>query len=34
MRNLESFEDVIFDSGMNRMGEQGWELMSARRALT
>ncbi|MTJ14785.1 hypothetical protein FJR11_19835 [Anabaena sp. UHCC 0187] len=31
---IESFEDVIFDSGMNRMGNEGWELVSARRALT
>ncbi len=31
---IESFEDVIFDGGMNRMGNEGWELVSARRALT
>lgn len=31
---IESFEDILFDSGMNRMGNEGWELVSARRALT
>ncbi|MBD2137779.1 hypothetical protein H6F32_09290 [Anabaena sp. FACHB-1237] len=31
---IESFEDVIFDSSMNRMGNEGWELVFARRALT
>ncbi|MDM3853896.1 MAG: hypothetical protein PT120_02950 [Aphanizomenon gracile PMC649.10] len=31
---IESFEDIVFDSGMNRMGGQGWELVSARRAIT
>jgi hypothetical protein len=30
----ESFEDAMFDSSINRIGQQGWELVFARRALT
>jgi hypothetical protein len=30
----ESFEDTMFDSSINRIGQEGWELVFARRALT
>ena len=32
--NLVSFEDSSFREDMNTMGSQGWELVSARRAVT
>lgn len=31
---IESFEDLVFDTGINRLGDEGWELVFARRALT
>ncbi|MBD0390840.1 MAG: type IV pilin-like G/H family protein [Nostoc sp. C3-bin3] len=31
---IESIDDVVFDATMHRMGSDGWELTSARRALS
>ncbi|MHC5597701.1 MAG: type IV pilin-like G/H family protein [Nostoc sp.] len=31
---IESIDDVVFDAAMHRMGSNGWELTSARRALS
>lgn len=30
---IESLEDVVFDTSINRLGDEGWELVFARRAL-
>ena len=31
---IESFDDIVFDIGINKLGDEGWELVFARRALT
>ncbi|WP_375453090.1 hypothetical protein [uncultured Nostoc sp.] len=31
---IESFEDITFDTGISKLGDEGWELVFARRALT